>query len=255
MTVTTTTPGTRTRGTRTTRRTDWSAADARGPRRHQADAAAGFTGRDGRRAVAVADGVGDSPAAARAARIAADHAVRTAVLDGRADLAVLAARDVLLGAGLPGDAALTVALGPDARLAEPTWTVAWVGDVRALAVVDGRPQPLTRDHSVGAAMRAAGVEVAPRMDHVLTTSVRTVRGAVEIGLTVIAEPDALVLATDGVHRALDPDTLAGLCAAVPAAHLPRALVAAATAADTHDNATALVVVAGARPVVPEPRRG
>lgn len=218
----------------------WWAADVRGPRRHQADAAGGFTGRD-RHAVAVADGVGDSPAAAHAARIAVDHAVRTAVLDGRADLAVLAARDVLLGAGLPGDAALTVALGPDARLAEPTWTVAWVGDVRAFALTAGALLPLTREHTVGAGMRAAGVAVADHLDHVLTTSVRTVRGAVEVGLTAIAAPAALVLATDGVHRALTPEALAATCARVPVPGLARALVDAAGAAGTRDNATALVV--------------
>ncbi|WP_018332915.1 PP2C family protein-serine/threonine phosphatase [Actinomycetospora chiangmaiensis] len=218
----------------------WWAADARGPRRHQADAAGGFAGRD-RRAVAVADGVGDSSAAAHAARIAVDHAVRTAVLDGRADLAVLAARDVLLGAGLPGDAALTVALGPDARLAEATWTVAWVGDVRAYAVADGRIHALTREHTVGAEMRAAGLVVADHLDHVLTTSVRTVRGAVEVGLTAVAEPAALVLATDGVHRVLAPDTLAATCTRVSAPELARALVDGAGAAGTRDNATALVV--------------
>jgi PPM family protein phosphatase len=247
-------PGTVRAGRRTAGPTPlpWWSAAARGPRRHQADAAGGFTGRDHRHAVAVADGVGDSPAAAHAARIAVDHAVRTAVLDGRADLAVLAARDVLLGAGLPGDAALTVALGPDARLAEPTWTVAWVGDVRAVALIDGAVHPLTREHTVGAEMRAAGIAVADHLDHVLTTSVRTVRGAVEIGLTSIAEPDALVLATDGVHRALGPDASAALCARVPAPGLARALVDAAGAAGTRDNATALVVA----PVrVPRPRRG
>ncbi|MCD2190011.1 PP2C family protein-serine/threonine phosphatase [Actinomycetospora soli] len=226
----------------------WWAADARGPRRHQADAAAGFTGRGpryARHALAVADGVGDSPAAARAARIAVDHAVRTAVLDGRADLAVLAAHDVLLGAGLPGDAALTVALGPDTRLAEATWTVAWVGDVRAFALVDGRPWPLTREHTVGADMRAAGIAVADHLDHVLTTSVRTLRGAVGIGVTAIAAPDALVLATDGVHRVLDPDTLAAACARTSVPDLAQALVDAAGRAGTRDNATALVVSTGA----------
>ncbi|WP_433801301.1 PP2C family protein-serine/threonine phosphatase [Actinomycetospora sp. CA-084318] len=234
--------------TRTRTALRWWAADARGPRRHQADAAAGFTGRGqryARHALAVADGVGDSPAAARVARIAVDHAVRTAVLDGRADLAVLAAHDVLLGAGLPGDAALTVALGPDTRLAEATWTVAWVGDVRAFALTDGRVRALTREHTVGAELRAAGIAVADHLDHVLTTSVRTVRSAVGIGVAAIAAPDALVLATDGVHRALTADAFAAVCARTPAPDLATALVDAAGRAGTGDNATALVVSTGA----------
>src|SRR4051794_16979 len=236
----------------------WGSASARGPRRHQADAAAGFRGRHGRLAVAVADGVGDSAAAVLAARAAADHAVRVAALDGRADLAVLAARDVLFAAGraIAGDAALTVALGPTAGTATPTWTVAWVGDCRAWSS-DGRDlHLLTHDHTVAAEMRAAGVAVAGHLEHVLTTSVRTARGATEIGLTAVAAPARLVLASDGVHRGLDPARLAGLVAHVPTPALARTLVDTARAGGTHDNATALVVPgpAAPRPVVPAPRR-
>ena len=236
----------------------WWTASARGPRRHQADAAAGFPGRHGRLAVAVADGVGDSAAAALAARAAADHAVRVAALDGRADLAVLAARDVLFAAGraIAGDAALTVALGPAVGAASPTWTVAWVGDCRAWSS-DGRDlHLLTHDHTVAAEMRAAGVVVGGHLEHVLTTSVRTVRGATEIGLTAVPAPATLVLASDGVHRGLDPARLAGLVTHVPAPALARTLVETAQAGGTHDNATALVVagVPAPRPVIPAPRR-
>ncbi len=233
----------------------WWAASTRGPRRHQADATAGFHGRGGRLAVAVADGVGDSAAAALAARAAADHAVRIATLDGRADLAVLAARDVLLATGplIAGDAALTVALGPGPGTADPTWTVAWVGDCRAWSW-DGRGlHLLTHDHTVAAEMHAAGVAVAAHLENVLTTSVRTVRGATEVGLTAVHAPAALVLASDGVHRSLDPRRLAGVVAHVPAPALARTLVDTARAAGSHDNATALVV-AGPDPVVPAPRR-
>jgi PPM family protein phosphatase len=232
----------------------WWSADARGPRRHQADAAAGFRGRDGRVAVALADGVGDSPAAGRTARIAADHAVRAAVLDGRADLAVLATRDLLASSGRPGDTTLTVALGPDPRQAEPVWTLAWVGDTRALALRPDGVHLLTDDHTVGAEMRGAGIAVAPHLDHVLTTSVRTVRGATEVGLATVGVPATIVLLTDGVHRVLPPARLAGLAAVVGTPALAQALVGTATAAGTHDNATALVVTASGLPV-PRPRRG
>jgi protein phosphatase len=251
----------------------WWSASARGPRRHQADATAGFHGR-GRLAVAVADGVGDSAAAAMAAHAAADHAVRIAALDGRADLAVLAARDVLLAAGpaIAGDAALTVALGPGPGTTSPTWTVAWVGDCRAWSF-DGRDlHLLTHDHTVAAEMRAAGIAVAGHLEHVLTTSVRTVRGATEIGLTAVSAPATLLLASDGVHRGLDPGRLAGLVTHVPAAALASTLVDTARAGGTHDNATALVVAgsgpgragrpagipprrsAGTPPLIPAPRR-
>ncbi|MCD2193787.1 serine/threonine protein phosphatase [Actinomycetospora endophytica] len=233
----------------------WTAS-ARGPRRNQADATARFEGR-GRVAVAIADGVGDSAAAALAAHAAADHAVRVAVLDGRADLAVLAARDVLLAAGtmIGGDAALTVALSPDPGAVGGTWTVAWVGDCRAWSW-DGRAvHPLTRDHTVASEMQAAGVAVAQRLENVLTTSVRTVRGATEIGLVAVPAPAALVLASDGVHRSIDPALVARLVAHVPPPALARTLVDSARAAGTHDNATALVVETRTpAPVIPTPRR-
>ena len=242
---------------RTTSGTPWWTASTRGPRRHQADATARFDGRGGRTAVAVADGVGDSATAALAARAAADHAVRVAVLDGRADLAVLAARDVLLAAGVAvrGDAALTVALSPGPGSVGSTWTVAWVGDCRAWSWDGSTLHPVTRDHTVAAEMRAAGVTVAPRLEHVLTTSVRTLRGATEIGLTAVPAPSALVLASDGVHRAVDPARLTALVAHVPTPALARTLVDSARAADTHDNATALVVdTRSPGPVIPAPRR-
>lgn len=234
----------------------WWTAAARGPRRHQADAAAGFS-RGGRLAVAVADGVGDSPTAALAARAAAEHAVRAAALDGRADLAVLAARDVLLAAGraLDGDAALTVALAPHPGRTGASWTVAWVGDGRAWSRDGDALHLLTRDHTVAAEMRAAGVAVAPHLEHVLTTSVRTTRGATEIGLTAVSAPAALVLASDGVHRALGPARLARLAADVPLPALSRVLVEAARAAGTRDNATALVVDTRRPEIrIPAPRR-
>jgi PPM family protein phosphatase len=238
----------------------WTAS-ARGPRRHQADATARFTGR-GRVAVAVADGVGDSSAAALAAHAAADHAVRVAALDGRADLAVLAARDVLLASGpvIPGDAALTVALSPDPGAVGGPWTVAWVGDCRAWSWDGSAVHPLTRDHTVASEMRAAGVAVAARLENVLTTSVRTVRGATEIGLVAVPSPTTLVLASDGVHRTIDPALLARLVAHVPAAALAGTLVDSARAAGAHDNATALVVDTRTpaprlpAPVIPAPRR-
>jgi protein phosphatase len=104
-------------------------------------------------------------------------------------------------------------------------------------------------------MRAAGVAAAPRLEHVLTTSVRTARGATEIGLTAVPGPAALVLASDGVHRRLDPARLTGLVAHVPAPALPRTLVDTARAAGTTDNATALVVETRAlAPAIPAPRR-
>lgn len=234
----------------------WASSSLRGPRRHQADATAAFRSpRTGRRAFAVADGVGDSEEAAFAAALAADHAVRVAALEGRATTGVAAAGDVLRATGdlAAGDAALVVALEPGGGTR--AWEIAWVGDCRALAQ-DGHGvlRRLTRDHTVAAAMRASGLRPARRLDHVLMTSVRTAKHS-EIGVTRAESPAALLLVSDGVHRTLPPHALTGVLdlrdlrdlrdrhAAGPAD--PRvwapALTTAAVDAGGTDNATALVI--------------
>jgi PPM family protein phosphatase len=216
-------------------------ASARGPRTHQADAAASHRGRTGRLAVAVADGVGDSAGAAFAARLVADHAVRVATLEGRADTAVLAAHDVLHSAGdlVPGDAAAVVALAPGDG--DPRWRLAWVGDCRALAW-DGRGlRALTTDQTVAEQMRAWGLRAHPRLDHVLATSVRTT-GPRDVGVADVVDPGVLLLVSDSVHRSVPaPALAAALAAGGSAQERADRVVGLASAAGTRDNATALVV--------------
>ncbi len=217
-------------------------ASRQGARRHQADAAAAHRGAGGRLAVAVADGVGDAEAAGFAARLVADHAVRVAALEGRPDTAVLAVHDLLLSTRdlVPGDAAVVVALAPGGG--DPRWRLAWVGDCRALAW-DGRTlRPLTTDHTVAAALRAGGLSVHPRLEHVLTTSARTV-GPREVGTAGASDPGVLLLVSDGVHRSVPgPDLAAALAAGGSARERAERVVGLAEAAGATDNATALVVV-------------
>jgi serine/threonine protein phosphatase PrpC len=220
----------------------WAARQ--GPRRHQADAAAAHRGPGGRLAVAVADGVGDAETAGFAARLVADHAVRVAALEGRPDTAVLAVQDLLLSTRdlVPGDAAAVVALAPGGG--DPRWRLAWVGDCRALAWSGRTLRTLTRDHTVAATMRAAGVSVHPRLEHVLTTSARTV-GPHGVGTAVAADPGVLLLISDGVHRSVPgPALAAALAAGGSARERAERVVELAEAAGATDNATALVVVGG-----------
>lgn len=216
-------------------------ASARGPREHQADAGAAHRTAAGRLAVAVADGVGDSPDAAFAARLVADHAVRVAALEGRPDTAVLATHDLLLSAGdlARGDAAAVVALAPGDG--DPRWRLAWVGDCRALAWDGHTLRTLTSDQTVAACMRARGLHAHPRLDHVLTASARTLDPQ-EVGTAVVADPGVLLLVTDGVHRSVPaPALAAALVAGGSAQARADRVVALAVAAGTRDNATALVV--------------
>lgn len=220
---------------------DAATCSEQGPRRYNADAAAYYRSlRTGMVAVAVADGVGDSPEASWAAHLAADHAVRVAALGDGPGTAIASARDVLRSASRVGDAAMVVAVSPSA--ADPHgWSVAWVGDCRAYAWRGGSLQPLTRDQTVAEALRAHHVSPAARWEHVLTHSVRTTdtRG---IGTSETTAPDALVLISDGVYRALSPDRIADLLGhGGTAAEAASRLTTAARQLKTTDNATAMVL--------------
>ena len=125
-----------------------------------------------------------------------------------------------------------------------------VGDSRIYRWRGGRLVQLTDDDTWLAAMARAGIEpdaVGSQhpMRHVLTAVV----GATEdLPLVVIEERleagDRLVLCSDGVHGCLTAEVLAQLIGeAASSEAAARALVDAALAAGTSDNATALVAIA------------
>ena len=142
--------------------------------------------------------------------------------------------------GGSGGAALTTLTA--LALHGQTWTLAHVGDSRAwLWREDGADQAdaaaaqLTQDHAFehpdlrSRLTRAIGLDDAVRVDYL--------QGELRIG-------DCFVLTTDGVHRALKPAQLGQLVRAQHAAtaqDASAAIVQAALAAGTRDNATALVI--------------
>ncbi|HEY7596689.1 MAG TPA: serine/threonine protein phosphatase [Actinophytocola sp.] len=210
----------------------WRTAGFRGPRRIDADAVAAAVDSAGCLVVALADGVGDTAGAARAARIAAQAAVSVPAADGPS-AALIAARRAVLAEPAAGDCVLVVAqpFGLGCR-------IAWVGDVRAYAW-DGRTLlRLTTDHTLAQYVRDRGGVPAPAMEHQVLTSVRTAAPA-EYGLSSLSLPPRLLLTSDGVHKTLPHPVIAEI-----AGHAPdpaAALVAAAREAGARDNATALVV--------------
>lgn len=115
-----------------------------------------------------------------------------------------------------------------------SYTLAHVGDTRAWRVrQDGEPAaPLTQDHAFdhpdlrSRLTRAIGLDDQVRVDYV--------QGDVRVG-------DCFVLSSDGVHGVLKPQHLAALALQGSAAEASDALVRAALAAGTRDNATALVI--------------
>ena len=222
----------------------WDSATRLGERRFNADAFA--IQRDphtGRTAFVVADGIGDSPAAARAAWLAAGTAAEVAAAGQDPYEAVLAAQRALWPA-MPGDesgdAVLAVAV-PDAGPSGQALDVAWVGDCRVYHSNGRVLELVTTDHTVAEYFRSRGQEVSPRMEHMVTTSVRTVppdrigRNRTGFG------SGRLLLCSDGVHKPLPVGALREILdrpiAPDAAANL---LVDHALSLGGRDNTTALV---------------
>jgi protein phosphatase len=218
----------------------WHATSLRGPRGVNADATAAH--RDplsGRWAYVVADGVGDSERAAAAAQLAARAASVVAPTEGPLR-AVLAAQQALLGAAPgtdEGDCVLVVAV-PGAFSCD----VAWVGDCRAYYSNGRVLEQITVDHTVAEYFRARGQRVTPRMEHLVTTSVRTVApdriGTSHTGLA----SGRLVLCSDGVHKRLSaPDLRMIIDQPLDPHETADLLVGTALIGGGRDNATALVI--------------
>ncbi len=228
----------------TARPTTGSASD-RGRRRFNADALA-VRARGGGLGVAVADGIGDTADAYRAAHVAADTAARRAATDSALD-ALLAARSALTG---DGDAVLVVA-----ALRADRGEVAWVGDCRAYFFDGAGVHQLTADQTMAQAVRDAGVATPPpRFEHVVTQSVRTAAAETAGQVAVPAGVGRLALVTDGVHRELSPEEIAAvLVYANDPAMAARELTDLALLAGGGDNASATVVEVPLVPVLPAQR--
>jgi protein phosphatase len=210
----------------------WHTASAQGPRSLNADAVGAYAAAGGPGiAFALADGVGDDPAAARAARTAAAAAARTPVHKGPVE-AVLAAQRAVREQTL-GDAVLVVAM----PAGHGGYHIAWVGDARAYAWDGTTLSRLTTDHTLAEFFRARHQPVTPRMEHVVTTSVRTAE-AHEIG-TAETMSSGLLLTSDGVHKPLSGSGIRAVLA--QPGRGAAELVEAALARGGSDNATALYV--------------
>ena len=114
-----------------------------------------------------------------------------------------------------------------------TWTVAQVGDTRAWLLRDGELTQITQDHALdhpdlrSQLTRAVGLDDTLRIDFF--------QGELQVG-------DVFLLTSDGVHHSLKRRRLAELAGAGDSAQAASdALVRAAVAAGSSDNATALVI--------------
>ncbi|HEY8879613.1 MAG TPA: bifunctional protein-serine/threonine kinase/phosphatase [Roseateles sp.] len=112
------------------------------------------------------------------------------------------------------------------------YALAHIGDSRAWLLRDGQCLLLTQDHRMerrdfAGLTRALGLDDALRLDHSA--------GELKVG-------DRLLLTSDGVHGPLRSREIADILRTTPGAQAAAdALTAAALAAGSHDNATALVL--------------
>ncbi|MEV6897676.1 serine/threonine protein phosphatase [Amycolatopsis sp. NPDC051372] len=210
----------------------WHTASAQGPRERNADAVSAYAlaGAPGI-TFALADGVGDDPGAGRAAQTAAAAAARTPVQSGPV-AAILNAQRALRELGGTGDAVLVVAMPFPGG-----YRIAWVGDSRAYAWDGTMIRKLTTDHTLAEYFRARHQPYSSRMEHMVTTSVRTTKPD-EIGTAEVVGR-GLLLTSDGVHKVLPPATIDEILADPERG--AAALVEAAITLGGTDNATALFV--------------
>lgn len=184
---------------------------------------------------ALADGVGDQPSAADAARLTLDrlNQIQPAVrLDELVQLAkaALGRANALLRAGAPAEeerpnAAVVALLASGGRFA-----VLWAGDARGYLLRDGMMRRLTRDHvEVGLRRRVA----------------RSVGGATQLTLDAVTDEllpgDRFLLASAPLLAALPERTIADLVLDGPAQTASDALIQDALIAGAAGNVTAMVV--------------
>lgn len=220
-----------------------------GSRRNNADSyATAVDDTTGVAAFAVADGIGDSLRAARAAAIAARAAVDTAITGG-AVAGLLAARDMLADQDLLdlGDTVMVVAVALPASAApegDITWNVAWVGDCRAYLDRGGVLRQVTRDHTQGQYLRDRGrtEAVASRFDHIVVTTVGSADSDTLGKADVAGVKGRLVLVSDGVGKALPHADIAAVVTTSSAADTcARRLAELGAQVDRADNSTAMVI--------------
>lgn len=132
--------------------------------------------------------------------------------------------------GHTGEAALTTL--SVLVLQGQSWTVAHVGDTRIWRLAGGEIQRLTQDHAYSQPDQRNRLTRAVGLDELL--HVDSLQGEVQVG-------DSFVLTSDGVHGALKPRRIGELAAAGSAQQAADALVDAALAGGTKDNASALVI--------------
>jgi serine/threonine protein phosphatase PrpC len=209
----------------------------------------------------VADGMGGHNAGAVASRKAVEQVAREYYADTVGDngdclvQAVEAANQMLydLAQGDPSQAGMgTTLVAAVVHGTPPHATIANVGDSRAYLLRRRRLAQITRDHSwVEEQLRAGLLTPAQAARHpqrnVITRALGS-RPTVEVDLfeADLGEGDVLLLCSDGLSGELSARQMARILRSQPPARAAAQLVTGANARGGNDNASAVVVQAGAR---------
>lgn len=186
-------------------------ASRRGVRPHNCDAHATHTGSDGTTAVAVVDGIGNSPQVAEMARTLATVIAHLAVRVG-VRAALLTAGQVVADRGLADTTPDAVAVVAVSRAGRPT-DIGWCGDALIYGFDGHRLTRYSTPATVGEQLRANGApwEIAADHDNWVTATL----GTATVGTVYAAEisGDQLVLlCSDGVPDGLPAGRLEELVA-------------------------------------------
>jgi serine/threonine protein phosphatase PrpC len=214
----------------------WDTASRQGGRKFNADAVGASKDGDGHMVFALADGIGDDMWAGEAARVASDVAARTPSMAGPVE-AVLAAQRALEALNTGADCVLVVAMSTD-----DGYRLAWVGDVRAYGWNGVTLTQLTTDQTMAEYFRSHDSIPAPRMEHVVTNSLRNTSPE-KIGQVEVHGNSSVLLSSDGLHKTVSPQTIQAVLAEEGTTTLARVstLVETAMVLGGQDNATACLV--------------
>lgn len=221
-------------------RTPWlvGGAQRQGRREVQADAfAIAGDQATGRIAVAVTDGIGDTPAAAKAADLTAEQAAGAA-LAATPEIGCVRARNQLAASGITADASIVTALFDPSH---SRVQITWAGVCRAYVLTtEGQLQRATYDHSLGERIRRHTGKRGPLplYDRKVT---RTVARHEFVTTSLPAcSTVAVLLCTDGVSQSVtDRTIIAALQYDDPTEGAE--LLAGTAGINGPDNATAVVL--------------
>lgn len=201
--------------------------------------------------VALADGMGGHPLGDVASTIAIE-AVKSAFSGDTAPGDVAAtlkqayrkANETIHQRGIEENVGLSIGTTLVAAVMHGKYaTIANVGDSRAYLLRAGRLTQITKDHSLAAEQGSAAESAKGVLTHAVGVKAKLDSKLPSIYEIVLLAEDRLLLSSDGLHGALDLGALTKAVGAGPATDAAHRLIDLAIAANTADNASAIVVAA------------